>query len=529
MDTASSGSFGLPSLLTALRHQWVPIVVVFLLTLSLGWAYTEIVKPTYTAEATTLVSPVPGNPLTAEAASASGAQLSVAMETEAGLVTTPAIAEIASTSAGRVLPGSGESLRVDVPAGTQTVQVRFSSGSPERAQEGAQSFADAYLQYRGDRAEESQTARLDSLQAQAENADENLRRAVSEASESDSATFASQEVQLYADRLAQVNESISATEVVSTDPGRVLNPARTPESADGVRPLWILIGSGILGLVLGGLVAILREWRADLIRENEAADVHGVPIFAKITPVAGGSAFFGAGNDANREEYRRLRAGVVANGPRPHVVGVAAVDAAEHASVVTANLAAALAEAGFSVLAVAADPFDSGVESSFGVPVAPGLSDVITGDRPTHEAFRAAEGVTVLATGSDPESARETYAGPAFRQMVDQVRQEFDYVVLAAAGAGSADGDAVIGAADSVLLVLSSSRTTHARVAAALDRFRRLGISTLGAVLAPDVALGRHRRESTGDAEPTRKEGQRSESEKTSSPDRAIDDVDARA
>ncbi|MGB3684196.1 MAG: Wzz/FepE/Etk N-terminal domain-containing protein, partial [Ornithinimicrobium sp.] len=97
MDTASSGSFGLPSLLTAMRHHLLPIVLVFLFVLSLGWAYTEIAKPTYTAEATTLVSPVPGNPLTAEAASASGAQLSVAMETEAGLVTTPAIAEIAST------------------------------------------------------------------------------------------------------------------------------------------------------------------------------------------------------------------------------------------------------------------------------------------------------------------------------------------------------------------------------------------------------------------------------------------------
>ncbi|MGB3686312.1 MAG: hypothetical protein WA991_10865, partial [Ornithinimicrobium sp.] len=474
-------------------------------------------------------SPVPGNPLTAEAASASGAQLSVAMETEAGLVTTPAIAEIASTSAGRALPESGESLRVTVPAGTQTVQIRFSSDSPERAQQGAQSFADAYLQYRGDRAEESQTARLDRLQAQAENADENLRRAVSEASETDAATFAGQEVQLYADRLAQVNESISVTEVVSTDPGRVLNPATTPESADGIRPSWVLLAAGVLGLVLGALVAILREWRADLIRENEDTDVHGVPIFARITPVAGGSAFFGEGNDDNREEYRRLRAGVVANGPRPHVLGVAAVDSAEHASVVTANLAAALAEAGFSVLAVAADPFDSGLENSFGVPAAPGLSDVVAGDSSMSEAFcAAAGGVTVLATGSDPEGARETYAGPVFREMVSQVRREFDYVLLAAAGAGTADGDAVIGAADSVLLVLSSSRTTHARVAAALDRSRRLGISTLGAVLAPGAALD-HRVELTDVNEPTNKRANGSVPGKTSSPRPVADEVNVRS
>lgn len=519
MNTAAPGGHGLPSPLTALRHHLLPIALTYLVVLGAAWAYISSVTPAYTSKAVVLVSPVPGNPLTADAAGASGAQLSVAMETEAGIVTTPAVADLASTTAGRVVPDEGERLSVEVPGGTQTVRISFSSESREDAQAGAQAFADAYLAYRGDRAEASQSTRLDRLQAQAESADENLRRAIDEAGEGDTVTYASQEVQLYADRLAQLNESISTTEVVSTDPGAVLNPADTPEGPDGVRALWILLAAMFVGLLLGVLFAVLREWRKDLVRESEAFDVQGVPIFAKVSPVAGGAAFFGEGHPTNREAYRRLRASVVANGPRPHVLSVAAVDPAEHASVVASNLSVAFAEAGFSVLVIAADPHDLGVENSFDIPSAPGLSEIVSRQLPPRDAFVSVSGVTVLPAGADPEGARELYAGPTFRQVVDDVRHEFDYILIAAAGAGSADGDAVISAADSVLMVLTASRTTHASVAAALDRLARLDIRTLGAVLAPRPTVFRNRRHSVG-ADPAVRAV-------SSAP--AHDDVDARS
>lgn len=502
MSTAEPGSFKLPSPLTALRHHLVLIAVTYLVVLGAAYAYISTTERTYTAESVVLVSPVPGNPLTEEAASGSGTQLSVAMETEAGTVTTPAIDALASTLAGRLVPDDGERLNVEVPGGTQTVRISFSSDSPESAQQGAQAFADAYLQYRGDRAEESQSSRLDRLQAQAESADENLRRASTEAAQTEAtqnnaATYASQEVQLYADRLAQLNESISTTEVVSTDPGRVLNPAGLPASPDGVRVLWLLVAAGVVGLLLGALAAVLREWRKDLIREESDFEVNGVPIFATVGYARNGSAFFGDGHPANREAYRRLRAGLVANGPRPHVLAVAAVDTSEHASLVASNLSVAMAEAGFSVLVVAADPHDLSVEASFDVRRTPGLSEVVTAGLPPEEAFTTSSGVTILPAGAEPEGSRELYAGPEFRRVVDEVRSEFDYVIVAAAGAGTADGDAVIGAADSVLMVLTSSRTTHARVAAAQDRCARLGITILGAVMVPHVALPRHRQGST--------------------------------
>jgi len=209
--------------------------------------------------------------------------------------------------------------------------------------------------------------------------------------------------------------------------------------------------------------------------------VCGVPVFATLPWNDIGLVVGHDIDPSSHEAYRRLRAGVVANGPRPHVLAIAAVDAQSRSSVAAANLAVALAEARYSVLLISADPDDRGIESILGVPSSPGLSELVHDD--VDGVLVVAEGVAVLPGGAQPATVRELYAGPVFRQVVDSLREDYDYIILGAAGAGTGDGDAVIGTADSVLLTVTSSQTTHGQVEAALDRFSRLGIHPLGAVM----------------------------------------------
>src|SRR5690625_4406705 len=105
------------------------------------------------------------------------------------------------------------------------VESSVASSSPRAAQEGTQGCADGYLAYRAERAETILQAQIETLQQQAEATDADLRRAVREASAEDASTYASQEVQLFADRLAQLNNALSAAEAVSNDPGTVINSA----------------------------------------------------------------------------------------------------------------------------------------------------------------------------------------------------------------------------------------------------------------------------------------------------------------
>lgn len=489
MDSTGGAARALPAVTRSVRHHIALVLLSVVVAMSGAVGYALTVPRSYTASAVVLISPAPANPLTPATASGSGTQLTVAMETEAEIVATPAVAEAASADLGRLVPGAQEQLSVQVPTGTQMVKITYTSDSPVAAREGAQTFADVYLSYREDRAIRDQEASVEALRGQIEEADENLIRASQQAAEDGAGSYAAREVELYADRIAQLTSRVSESEAVATAPGRVINPAETPSSQNEL-PTSVLVAIGMLvGLAVGIGLAMVSEWRRDLVGGDAVSNIAGVPVFAQ-APVGGGTGIVDVGRDPHAwEAYRRLRAGVIANGPRPHVLAVAAIDAHGHTSTVTCNLAVALAEARFSVLLVASDPDDRGVEMAFDVPQDHGLGDALVSDAlrlPDLVVRRA--GVTVLGGGAHAEDDRDLYAGPRFRRVIDAVRHEYDYILLSSAGVGSADGDGVISAADSALLVLTASHTTHGQVTAALERFAHLDIKTLGAVtVRPDV------------------------------------------
>lgn len=482
----------LPPLLSSLRHQWRAVLLSVLVISGLANLWVLQTPLRYTAEAAILLSPVPGNPLAPASATAGAAQLEVAMQTEAGIVRSPGIEETVTQQLGRPAPGNGEQLLVGVPPGTQLIEIAFTSRSAVDASNGAQAYAEQYLDFRQDRAVATQELQLDRFRNQAQTADENLRRASAEASD-ETAGYASQEVQLYADRLSQINESISTNEVVSTDPGRIITPAEPPAVADGVPGIFVVMAGPLVGLLVGMVLALMLEWRRGLVRERGDLEVAGVPVFAHLPGRRASGLGTGDGDgEALREAFRRLRAGVIANAPRPHVLAVAGVEVHEHTGNVTANLAMALAQARFSVLVIACDPRDRSVERLYHVEEGPGLTDVLEGRTRIDECLVRTHNLTILTSGADSDEVREMYAGPEFRRVIDEVRGDYDYVLLDAAGAGTADGDAVLSASDSTLLVLAMSRTTQGQVRTAVHRFDRLGVTVAGSVAAPSTAGRRH-------------------------------------
>nr|WP_281966197.1 hypothetical protein [Serinicoccus marinus] len=452
--------------------------------LLVGVAYASTVERTYTASSTVLLNPLAASPLTAEAAAGSGAQLTVALETEAQVVSSPTIAEAVSDRLDRLVPADGETLTVDVPTGTQMVQITFTADSPRAAQEGAQAFAEEFLDYRETRAVEEREATLESLDAQLEANGQLLRDALADAAdEGQASSFASRQVGLYTERLSTLNTRASEAEALATDPGRVLNPAERPVEPNEFSTPIILLLAALLGLLAGLAVAWYREWRTDFVRADETTDIGGLPVFAGLQV---GAAERRRGYEASTvEAFRRLRIGVVANATRPHVLAVGSLGLDEDALRVAAALAVRLAEARYRVAVVAADPGDRSLEEYFGIADdAPGLSDLLAKAGPGDVAGVAIdrEGLTVVPAGPHLAEHRDFLAGQNFRRLLDDMKKDYDYVVVGAAGAGSADGDTVIATADSLLLVVAQDRTTHQQIAGALESLDHLGVRTLGAV-----------------------------------------------
>lgn len=466
----------LPTIRNLLKHQFAIILVAVAVALGVAGLYIANSPARYTSSAVLLLSPAPGNPLTAEAASSSAVQMTVALETEAQLAQTPAVARLVTESLGRDVPDDKERLSVAVPSNTQMLEVTFTSSTPERAKEGAQGFAEGYLEYRAERASTVQQNRVDALSAQITETDENLRRAVAEAAAAGAPTYASQEVQLFADRLAQLSNSRSAAEAVSTAPGSVVSAATLPESANGL-PTWVmLLVAAVLGLAAGVALALLREWRRDVLRESDGATEAGLPVLATVQSA---SNTLVETDDHAHESYRQLRTAVIANGPRPHVLAVTGLGE-DSSATVAANLAVVLAEAQFSVLLVATDARHHAVERYVGVSVGPGLAEAVLDGSAVLDLVREAHGISVLTAGVD--GSRDITASPGFRSMIDSLRQQFDYVLLATSAAGSADGDAALLAADSGLFVLTPDATSRTLIGSTLERLDRLGVKAMGAV-----------------------------------------------
>lgn len=470
----------LPSLGDSIRHGAVIIGVSTVAFIGLGAALAVTANHTYTASAVVLLSPVPGSPLTADAASAGASQLTVAMSTEAQLAKMPAVAEIASRSLGRDVPGDDERVTASVVATTQMLDFTYSSTSAAAARNGAQAFAEGYLDYRADRATTLQDSRVSSLQAQIDDTDTELRGAVADASSAgEQAAYASQEVQLLADRLAQLNNALSAARAVSVAPGSVIDSASLPASHDGIPSALFLAAAGLLGALVGIAFAMFREWRRDLLRDSDA-EALAIPVLASVALPA--PSALPIDDPVIHETFRQLRTAMVANAPRPHVLAVSAVSEAGSAQVAT-GLALVLAEAKFSVLLVAAaTPPDERVETLLSMRGREGLAEVIARGADPSDYLTTVSGVSVLTSGRGDVDDRDITVGHAFRGIVDDMRSRFDYVILIAGHAGSSIGDGALLSADSALLVLTPGTTTRALIEATLDRLGRLHLRIMGAI-----------------------------------------------
>src|SRR5437867_3070034 len=124
-----------------LRHKRL-IVVIVGAVVALVMVYSYLRPRVYSSTAEVLVRPVLVDPLATNPLD----QLSMATEKE--LVTSAQVAQLAQHTLGGSVPNLIDRVSVANPTGTQILDISYSAGSPASAQQGAQAFATAYLQFK---------------------------------------------------------------------------------------------------------------------------------------------------------------------------------------------------------------------------------------------------------------------------------------------------------------------------------------------------------------------------------------------
>ena len=305
----------------------------------------------------------------------------------------------------------------------------------------------------------------------------------------------------------------------------LLTEAGTPRVPTGSGPIKSGVIGGVVGLLLGLGIALLREQLDDRAKgRGELERITGLPVLAEL-PVDPPSAKRRhlATRDAPlsplAEATRSLRTSLHFLGldePVRRIV-VTSASPGEGKSVVAANIAVAYAQAGFRTAVVSADLRRPGIERLFDVPVhARGLSDLIAdaagrsaaAGGPGNGSTRTfpplgPHGLDVLLTtsepnlfllpaGSIPPNPSELLASRHATEVLDALGEEVDVVVLDSPPTLPVTDAAVLAAkSDGVVLVAVPGETMRGAAARARETLQAPQVRMLGLVLNKSREAGR--------------------------------------
>lgn len=466
----------------ALLRRWPTIVATLLVVWLCAEAFLVAHHPTYTSTTTVFLKPVTGNALSADSMTNSQ-QLTVAMETEARLVQSPGVAELAAKIGGPELATQSAALSATVLPNTQIVTIQFAAVTPARALRGASAFATAFLAYRTAQGQDAEKRQLASLQAQSTGAERELQSAIREAGGAHPAPGASTRVQLYTSRLAAISQSMGQIQAQDINPGSVVTPASAPRTTLLGSRKVVLGSATAVGLILALLLVLLRERVDDRVRGEQEAEIEGVPVWARI-PRRGCDAVFVDeldDDDPVRDSFRCVRTALVRSTSRPCVVTITRDPALPSVVAVALDLGLSLSGAGHSVVVV-----DASLEPDALVGIASvagaGLSDRLQGGTTPRTWTQQWRGLRLLTAGEGLSSARDLLADVRMADLVEELRAGFDAVVIAAPEATSAEAITLGAMSDATVLVAADRVTRRRWIAENVARHADFGSGLVGIV-----------------------------------------------
>jgi polysaccharide biosynthesis transport protein len=188
------------------------------------------------------------------------------------------------------------------------------------------------------------------------------------------------------------------------------------------------------------------------------------------------------------ESYRAIRTSLLlsqANNP-PQVVLLSSAAPNEGKTTTTLNLAIALAHDGYPVLVIDADLRKGCCHARLGLRNNRGLSNVLTGSLSLKEGIQPTfvDGLSLLSRGIIPPNPTEILGSRKMRELLEEVRQGFKFILIDSPPAVAVSDAAVLSVmSDGVLLVFDGEKTSTPSAQKAVERLDLVHANFLGAVL----------------------------------------------
>lgn len=195
------------------------------------------------------------------------------------------------------------------------------------------------------------------------------------------------------------------------------------------------------------------------------------------------------------EAFRIVRTNVLFSSPEDGArsVLVSSAGPGEGKTLVSSNLAIAIAQTGQRVLIIDTDLRRPRVHEVFNVRQEPGLSNLIVGDAKPSDVIKSSNaGVTVLPAGKIPPNPAELLGSKRFRELFARLSDHFDWIVVDSPPVMAVtDASVVAHMVSGVMFVVSSEMTNRHAAKSAIDQLTAARARVIGAVLNR-VHLERH-------------------------------------
>ena len=191
---------------------------------------------------------------------------------------------------------------------------------------------------------------------------------------------------------------------------------------------------------------------------------------------------------AEAEAFRGVRTALYFStaGQGHRVIQVTSPSPGDGKTTLTANLAISIAQSGKRVLVIDADIRKPRLHRQFGIADGTGLSLILVGEASAAEAIRegGVPNLWVLPCGPLPPNPAELLTSPRFKEFLDQVRDQYDFVLVDTPPLlAVTDASVVAPRVDGVLLVIRVSKNGRPQAERAKEILSTLGVNVLGVIV----------------------------------------------
>jgi exopolysaccharide transport family protein len=315
--------------------------------------------------------------------------------------------------------------------------------------------------------------------------------------------------QLYEGLLEKLKQA-GVTAGLRSNNFRIVDAARPPNAPVEPNIPRNLLFALVLGITSGVGLAFLLEGMDNTVRTTEQAQM--ISALPSLGMIPLGSKSRNNGNGTNRlaltssrevvelvtqvrpqsqmaESYRALRTSLLLSslGAPPKVIMVTSARPQEGKTTTAINSAIVLAQKGVRVLLVDADLRRPSVHKTLGMGPRSGLSNVLTGNATLEQAIAPSPilpNLFVLAAGSPPPNPAELLASSNMKDVLDELREQFDHVVIDTPPTLSVTDAVVLSPrVDAIILVIRSGQTTKQALRRARDILMQVNAHVTGVLL----------------------------------------------